>query len=59
MKIERKKILISLFTIFFVLLLTMIQSRLTYGHDEEQLGGEKEGGISISDSVGVELSDES
>src|SRR3990172_5517201 len=57
MKIERKKIFISLFTILFVLILTMTQSRLVYGHDEEQLGGEKKGGSPTSNSAGVELSD--
>ena len=57
MKIERKKIFISLFTIFFVLILTMTQSRLVYGHDEEQLGGEKKGGSPTSNSAGVELSE--
>ncbi len=56
MKIERKKIFISLFTILFVLILTMTQSRLVYGHDEEQLGGEKKATPS-SDSIGVELSE--
>ena len=57
MRIERKKFFLTLFTIIFILLLAIALSHLVYGHSEEQLGGEKEGGTSISDSVGVELSD--
>jgi len=57
MKIKRKKILLSFFTVTCVLLLTITFSLLTYGHDEEQLGGKNKGGSSTSDSVGVELSE--
>lgn len=58
MKTEEMKKFFSLFTIIFVLLLTITLSQLVYGHGEEQLGGEKKGeGGSVSESVGVELSD--
>ena len=57
MRIERKKIFLSLFTIIFILLLAIAFSHLVYGHDEEQLGGKNKGGSSTSDSVGVELSE--
>ncbi|MGH7799988.1 MAG: efflux RND transporter periplasmic adaptor subunit [Thermodesulfobacteriota bacterium] len=57
MRIERKRFFLTLFTIIFILLLAIALSHLVYGRSEEQLGGEKEGGPSISDSVGVELSD--
>ncbi len=58
MKIERKKIFLSFFTVIFVLLLTISLSQLVYGHgDEERLGGENKGSSSISNNTGVELSD--
>jgi len=57
MKIQKSKTYIIIFASILLLLLTLPLSKLVYGHGEEQLGGEKEGGTSISDSVGVELSD--
>lgn len=57
MRNKTKKILFSLFTIFFTLLLTITHSPLVHGHGEEQLGGEKKGGSPVPDSAGVELSE--
>lgn len=59
MKIKRKKIFHSFFIITFMLLLAISLSRLVYGHDEEQLGGNENGkkAPSPSNSIGVELSE--
>ena len=60
MRIERKKIFLSLFAIVLVLLLTITFSHLLYGHgEEEQLGGNEneKKGPSPSNNIGIELSD--
>lgn len=58
MRIRKKKIFLSLFTIIIMSLPITALSRSAYGHGEgEQLGEESEGSSSASDNVGVELSD--
>src|SRR3989304_9769656 len=59
MRTNRKQNYLPLFTVGFMLLITITLSQLVYGHGEEQLGG-KEGekkASPISNSIGVELSD--
>src|SRR3990170_1993033 len=59
MRTNRKQNYLPLFTVGFMLLITITLSQLVYGHGEEQLGG-KEGekkATPISNSIGVELSD--
>jgi multidrug efflux pump subunit AcrA (membrane-fusion protein) len=58
MRIRKKKILTSLFTIIFMSLAIITPSRFVYGDGEgEQLGGEEKGTASTTESAGVELSD--
>jgi multidrug efflux pump subunit AcrA (membrane-fusion protein) len=60
MRIKRKKIFVSLFTIIFILLFTITFSRHVHGHGEEQLGSEEKKSStspSSDSSVGIELSE--
>jgi multidrug efflux pump subunit AcrA (membrane-fusion protein) len=59
MRNKTKKIFISLFTIVFILLLTITLSRFVHGHGEEQLGSseEKKTTPTSSNSTGIELSE--
>ncbi len=58
MRIERKKIFLSLFPIIFMLLLTIMLLRFVYGRGEQLGGDENEKKTpSFSNSIGVELSE--